>query len=235
MELFSLEWFSALLSILVIDLVLAGDNAIVIGLAARRVPEKQQKLVIGLGTLGAIVIRILATLAVVWLLKIPGLYLIGGIVLLWISYNLLKGKKEHEIAAKNSVWAAIGTIIAADAAMGLDNVLAVAGAAHGSNGLVITGIAISIPIVVWGSTMIVRLTRRYPWMIFAGAAVLAYTAANMIVSEPSIRFLFDNPLAKWGVIVAVVTAVLWLGLRKKQMEGMHNELSGMSRSSDARG
>jgi YjbE family integral membrane protein len=235
MELFTLEWFSALLSILIIDLVLAGDNAIVIGLAARQVPEKQQKLVIGLGTLGAILIRILATLAVVWLLNIPGLYLIGGLVLLWISFNLLKGKKEHEIAAKNSVWAAIGTIIAADAAMGLDNVLAVAGAAHGNNGLVITGIAISIPIVVWGSTMIVRLTRRYPWVIAAGAAVLAYTAANMIVSEPSIRFLFDNLWVKWGVIAAVVVGVLWLGKRKKQMEGMHDELSGMSRSSIARG
>jgi YjbE family integral membrane protein len=215
MELLSLEWFSALLSILVIDLVLAGDNAIVIGLAARRVPEKRQKLVIGLGTLGAIVIRIAATLAVVWLLKIPGLYLIGGLVLLWIAFNLMKGKKDHEIAAKHSVLAAIATIIAADTAMGLDNVLAVAGAAHGNNGLVITGIAISIPIVVWGSTVILRLTQRYPWIIAIGAAVLAYTAANMIVSEPSISFVFDNSWIKWGAIVVAVAGVLGLGSRKQ--------------------
>jgi YjbE family integral membrane protein len=222
-----MEWFSALISILVIDLVLAGDNAIVIGLAARRVPEKNQKLVIGLGTVGAIIIRISATLAVVWLLKIPGLYLIGGLVLLWISYKLLGGKKGHEIAAKNGKWAAIGTIIAADTAMGIDNVLAVAGAAHGNNGLVITGIVISIPIVVWGSTMILRLTRRFPWIIAIGSAVLAYTAANMILSEPSFSYLIDNQWIKWGVILAAVAGVLWLGNRKKHKEEFRNELSSV--------
>lgn len=215
MELFSLEWFSALFSILIIDLVLAGDNAIVIGLAARNVPKANQKLVIGLGTLGAIVIRILATLAVAWLLKIPGLLAFGGLLLIWIAYKLVSNKKDHEIAAKDSVIAAIGTIIVADAAMGLDNVLAVAGAAHGNFTLIIIGLVISIPIVVWGSTLIMRLSERFPWIILIGAAVLAYTAAKMITDEPYLAGIFDNAFLKWGLIIATVAAIILIGKVKQ--------------------
>ncbi len=215
MELFTVEWFSALLSILIIDLVLAGDNAIVIGLAARNVPKAQQKLVIGLGTLGAIIIRILATLAVVWLLQIPGLLAFGGLLLIWIAYKLVTNTKDHEIAAKNSVIAAIGTIVLADAAMGIDNVLAVAGAAHGNFTLVVVGLLISIPIVVWGSTLIMRLSERYPWIILIGAGVLAYTAAKMITDEPYLKELFDNLFLKWGFIIVIVAAILLVGKMKQ--------------------
>lgn len=219
MELFTVEWFSALLSILIIDLVLAGDNAIVIGLAARNVPKEQQKLVIGLGTLGAIVIRVLATLAVAWLLAIPGLHLFGGLLLIWIAYKLMTDKKEHTITAKNSVLSAIGTIIIADAAMGLDNVLAVAGAAHGDFMLVIIGLVISIPIVVWGSTIILRFSKRYPWIITLGGGVLAYTAASMITNEPFLEFIFDNIWINWGFIVLVVVGILFISKLKKAMHG----------------
>lgn len=132
MELFSMEFLSALLSIIIIDLVLAGDNAIVIGLAARNLPKHQQKKAVIWGTVGAVVIRALATLFVVWLLKVPGLLLIGGILLVWIAYKLLVEEKGHDVEAVGSLWEAIRTIIIADALMGLDNVLAVAGAAHGS-------------------------------------------------------------------------------------------------------
>lgn len=218
MEFLSIEWFSALLSILIIDLVLAGDNAIVIGLAARNVPKEKQKFVIFLGTLGAIVIRVVATLAVAWLLKIPGLLAFGGILLLWIAYKLLTNNKEHNIAAKNSTLAAIGTIIVADAAMGLDNVLAVAGAAKGDFIMIVIGLAISIPIVVWGSTIILRLSERFPWIITIGAGVLAYTAANMITTEPYLETIFDHPVLKWGFIALVVIAILLIGKLKKSTQ-----------------
>jgi YjbE family integral membrane protein len=156
MELFSTEFFSALFAIVIIDLVLAGDNAIVIALAARSLPEHLRKRAVMWGTVGAIVVRSAMTMVVVWLLKIPGLLLVGGALLLWIAYKLLlnqdEGEDGHNVVATTSFWGAMKTIIIADAVMGLDNVLAVAGAAHGSFLLVVLGLLISIPIVIWGST-----------------------------------------------------------------------------------
>lgn len=215
MEFFSAEFLTALLSIIVIDLVLAGDNAIVIGLAARRLPKDQQKKVIVFGTLGAIGIRAIATLAVVWLLKIPGLLLIGGILLIGISYKLLVDKKDHAVKQGKNFWEAIRTIIIADALMGLDNVLAVAGAAHNSFLLVILGLMISVPIVVWGSTLILNLVDKFPAMITIGAAVLAWTATKMIVDEPFLKGYFENPFMKYGFEIIVVTAVVGAGMLKK--------------------
>jgi YjbE family integral membrane protein len=224
MELFSAEFFSALLAILVIDLVLAGDNAIVIGMAARRLPKEQQKKAIIWGTVGAILIRIVATLLVVWLLQIPGLLLVGGLLLIWISYKLLAEDKGHEdIKAEENLWAAIRTIIIADAAMGLDNVLAVAGAAHGSFLLVVLGLLISVPIVVWGSTIIIRWIERFPSLMYLGAGVLAWAAAKMIVAEPFLTTSFANPVVRWSFILIVIAAVLLAGkYKKKQKAASHS-------------
>lgn len=217
MDFFSTEFLSALLAIVVIDLVLAGDNAIVIGMAARNLPKENQKKVIIWGTLGAIVIRALATLAVVWLLKVPGLLLAGGLLLIWIAYKLLTEEKDHEdVQAGNNLFAAIRTIIIADTVMGLDNVLAVAGAAHGDFLLVIIGLIISVPIMVWGSTMILRLIERFPVIIYIGSGVLALTAAKMIVKEPFMAEYFANPVVKWGFTAIVIIGVLFAGLKRKQ-------------------
>ena len=221
MELLSTEFFSALLSIIIIDLVLAGDNAIVIGMAARNLPKAHQKQVIIWGTVGAVVIRALATLAVVWLLKIPGLMLAGGLLLIWIAYKLLIEEKEHEnIEAGDSRLVAIRTIIIADAVMGLDNVLAVAGSAHGSFLLVVLGLLISVPIVVWGSTVIVKWIERYPVIIYIGAAVIALTAGKMITGEPLIKGWFASPLLKYTLIALIIGGVLIAG-RNKKMKKMH--------------
>ena len=211
MELFSPEFFSALLAIIMIDLVLAGDNAIVIGLAARNLPKHMQKKVIIWGTVGAIAIRSIATVLVVWLLKIPGLLVVGGVLLLWVAYKLLVEDKEHNVESGSNFWAAIRTIIIADALMGLDNVLAVAGAAHGSFLLVILGLLISIPIVVWGSTIILKFVDRYPVIITIGAAVLAWTASKMIVGEPFLKPYFANPGIKYGFEILMIAIVLGLG------------------------
>ncbi len=185
-ELFSSAWFSALASIIVIDLILAGDNAIVIGLAARNVPPAVQRRVILWGTAGAIIVRGLLTAVVVWLLKIPGFLAVGGIALVWIGWKLTRGGDpgHDKIASRNSVRAAVQTIIVADAVMGVDNVLAVGGAAHGSFALVAIGLAVSIPIVIWGSTLVLKWVERYPAILWLGAGVLGFTAAKMIASEP---------------------------------------------------
>lgn len=181
------EFWSALAAIIVIDLVLAGDNAIVIALAARNLPKALQRRAIIWGTVGAVAVRASLTIVVVWLLGIPGLMLAGGILLAWIAYRLLTGDengREHDLAPATSFWAAMRTIVVADAVMGLDNVLAVAGAAHGSVLLVVLGLLISIPIVVWGSTLILRWIERFPALLYIGGAVLAWTAAKMITDEP---------------------------------------------------
>jgi YjbE family integral membrane protein len=190
-------FLSALLAIVVIDLVLAGDNAIVIALAARGLPERLQKRAIVWGAAGAVVVRSAMTAVVVWLLQIPGLLLAGGLVLLWIAYRLLLPEdapsEEHD-AAPATFWGAMRTIVVADAVMGLDNVLAVAGAAHGSYLLVVAGLVISVPIVVWGSTIVLRIVDRFPGIVYVGAAVLVWTAVKMVRGEPIVQpWLEANP------------------------------------------
>ncbi|WNR43212.1 YjbE family putative metal transport protein [Paenibacillus roseipurpureus] len=213
MDWLSASFFVSLLSIILIDLVLAGDNAIVIGMAARNLKKETQKKVILWGTIGAIGIRAVATLIVVQLLQIPGLLLIGGILLLWISYKLLSEKKNHEhMQAKDSMWGAIRTIIIADAVMGLDNVIAVAGAAHGNFLLVVTGLFFSVPIVVWGSTLFIAWIEKYPSIVYLGAAVLALTAGKMITGEGFLAPFFEtNHLGKWLFIGLLIVLVLGAG------------------------
>lgn len=220
MELFSVEFFSALLTIVFIDLILAGDNAIVIGMAARNLPKEQQKKAIIWGTFGAVGIRIIATLLVVQLLNVPWLNLVGGLLLVWIAYKLLVQEDAHAgIKSGNTLWQSIRTIIIADAAMGLDNVIAVAGAAHGNTLLVILGLLISIPVVVWGSTIFIKLINRFEWIVYVGSAVLAYTAAKMITHEKSFKAFFENPLIFWSfvvlVIVITIAAALITNMRNK--------------------
>lgn len=220
MELFSPAWFSALGAIILIDIVLAGDNAIVIALAARSLPAHLQRRAIVFGTVGAIAVRSLMTIGVVWLLKIPGLMLVGGLGLLWIAYRLIAptGADGHDGPAATTFWGAMKTIIIADALMGVDNVLGVAGAAHGDFGLVIAGLLISIPIVVWGSSLVLKLVDRYPLVIHIGAAVLAFTAGKMIVGEPLLDGVFDaNQTARiltYVAAVAVVAAAGWMSSRR---------------------
>lgn len=213
------EFISGLLAIIMIDLVLAGDNAILIGLAARKLPKDQQKKVIIWGAVGAIVIRIIATLLVVWLLEVPGLHLIGGLLLVWIAYKLLIDEEEHDVKPADSMWAAIKTIIIADALMGLDNVLAVAGASHGNFILVVIGLLVSIPVVMYGSTLILKLIERFPFIIIIGAGILGWTAAKMIVAEPFMHDYFANPFIKYGFEAIVVIGILFAGIsRQKNIE-----------------
>ena len=232
MEFLSPAWWSALLAIILIDLVLAGDNAIVIALAARNLPKEHQKKAIVWGTVGAIVVRSAMTVGVVWLLRIPGLMLVGGVALLWIAYKLIANKEDDSEGHGPTVttfWGAMKTIVIADAIMGIDNVLGVAGAAHGSFDLVVIGLLISIPIVVFGSTLVLKLVERFPSIMYIGAGVLAFTAGKMIVNEKLLASVFKGPdithqLAYWSVCVLAIVAVLGAGwLHNRRYAGQQAE------------
>jgi len=219
MEILSTQFLSALIAIVVIDLVLAGDNAIVIALAARNLPQHLQKRAILWGTAGAIVVRTCMTLVVVWLLQLPGLLLAGGALLVWIAYRLLLPEEaegdSQPVRATGTFWGAIRTVVVADTVMGLDNVLAVAGAAQGSFLLVTIGLLVSVPIVVWGSTLLLRVVERYPAFVYLGAAVLAWTAVKMMTAEPAVK----DALAAYNLVVPLLYAltvcgVLWAGFVK---------------------
>jgi YjbE family integral membrane protein len=209
MELMSTEFLSGLLAIVLLDLVLAGDNAIVIALAARNLPREVQKKAIVWGTVGAIAVRLVMTGIVVYLLKLPGLMLAGGVLLLPIAWKLLQpDDKGHDVSAAAGFWAAMRTIIVADALMGLDNVLAIAGASKGHMSLVIIGLAISVPLVVWGSTLILRLLERFPIIIYIGAAAIAWTSARMISHDQWLAPWFEAH--EWATYT--LDAVLVIGI-----------------------
>jgi YjbE family integral membrane protein len=221
------EFLSALAAIVVIDLVLAGDNAIVIALAARNLPKALQRRAVIWGTVGAVAVRASLTVAVLWLLEVPGLMGAGGVLLAWIAYRLLAGDdggKDHEVAAAAGFWGAMRTIVIADAVMGLDNVLAVAGAAHGSVLLVVAGLIISIPIVVWGSTLILNWIERFPALLYIGGVVLAWTAAKMLADEPLLQELLDSrPGLKTMLYLTLIGGVLGLAwLRNRRLAAQEN-------------
>jgi len=225
-----MEFFLSLLSIVMIDLVLAGDNAIVIGMAARNLPAHQQKRAIIWGTAGAIVIRAISTVVVVWLLSLTGLKFVGGFLLIWIAYKLLVDHKEEDghVNTGMSLWKAISTIIIADTVMGLDNVLAVAGAAHGDFFLVVVGLLISIPIMVYGSSLVIKLMDRFPWLIYLGSGVLAYTAAKMITGESFVHDALEGlAVVKWLIVAVILVGTLaggwWMNKRQAASAGAQRD------------
>jgi YjbE family integral membrane protein len=206
-----LEFLSQILIIIGIDIVLGGDNAIVIALASRNLPESQRNKAIFLGTGLAIVVRILLTIVAVYLLKIPFLQLVGGLLLIMISYNLLSddGDDLSNIKAGTTLMSAVRTIVFADIVMGFDNVLAIAGAAHGNILLVVLGLLISVPVIIWGSKLILTFMEKYPVLVYVGAGILAYTAGSMMVHEPRLHdFFVQNSLI--ATLIPIITVVLVL-------------------------
>ncbi|WP_421996778.1 TerC family protein [Reyranella sp.] len=208
-DFFSAAFLSALLAIVLIDLVLAGDNALVIGLVARNLPKHTQRKVILWGTFGAIAVRALMAILVVYILDVPGFMLAGGLALIWIARKLLMpeehGDADSLVKAPATTFAgALRTIVIADAVMGIDNVLAIGGAASGSILLILLGLAISVPIIVWGSQLVIRLVDRYPSVILLGGAVLAWTGYTMIVREPLVAPWLKDHAALRPLIAVLV-------------------------------
>lgn len=187
------ETIIPLLTIIAIDIFLGGDNAIVVALACRNLPNHLKNKAMLLGISLAIFARAILTVVAVYLLKIPFLMAIGGGLLLYISYQLIT---EHDgkrnINGKTTLLSAIKTILVADIVMGFDNVIAIAGAAHGNINLVIIGLFISVPIIIWGSKVILYAIQHFPFLIYIGAGVLTFTATKMIIHEPMLTPLFQS-------------------------------------------
>lgn len=205
----SWDFVTALISIIMLDILLGGDNAVVIAMAANKLPAGLRRKAILIGTGGAVVIRLVMTLIAVWLLTIPYLQVLGGLILLPIAVKLLLPAEHNEqINASDNLMGAIRTIIIADAAMGVDNVLAIAGASHGSFILVACGFLISIPIIVGGSTVIGRIMDRFPVVLYGGAGLLGWTAGSMIMHDKIVGQMIMQTAGDWtGFVVPAALAL----------------------------
>jgi YjbE family integral membrane protein len=201
-----IEQLQAIVAIVLIDLALSGDNALVIGMAARGLPARQRRLAIGFGAGGAVALRVAAAAVATILLTVPYLQLAGGLLLAIIAYRLLRpGTMEHgQVKAGRTLPEAIGVILLADAAMSTENVLGVAAAAHGNIALLVFGLAFSIPIVLLGSGLIARILDRFPQIVWLGAVALVWTSADLILGDPSLRFV---PTA-FGAEIALAAGLL---------------------------
>lgn len=200
--------------IILIDILLGGDNAILIGLACRNLPPQQRKWGIIWGTAGAIILRVILIIFALKLLALPYLKLVGGVLLLWIGVKLLldDGDSHDDVKASDKLLAAIWTIVVADLVMSVDNVLGIAGAAQGANPehqtfLIIFGLLVSIPLIVWGSQLVIKLMEKYPVVIMMGAALLGWLAGGMIVTDPAVAAWFKANLPQASLVAGVVCAV----------------------------
>lgn len=214
------HFIAAVASITVIDLVLSGDNAAVIGLAIRELPPELRTRAALVGTAGAIILRVTFTAVATILLSLKFLSAIGGVLLLFITWRLIRDQdgeegKEERVSASNRFWTAVGTIIIADLSMAFDNVMGVAGAAHGHVGLVIFGLALSIPILIAGSTWLSYLMNKYPIIIYVGAGVLARTSLSMIFNDRGLALeRFVSPLLLETItIISIFVVIVWGQLR----------------------
>jgi YjbE family integral membrane protein len=228
MELTSAAFWTALGSIILANVLLSGDNAVVIALAARSLPPRQQKQAILWGSGAAIVMRIVLTLIAVEMLKWPYLKLVGGLLLLYIGVTLMLEEDEVEQGRDDEntgMFAAVRTILVADLVMSLDNVLAVAAAAKGDTLLLVLGLGISIPLIIFGSTMLLKVMERFPIIITAGAALLGYLAGEMMASDPGLERLVgpvphtvQNVAGAVGAVLVVVIGMLL----SRRARNMHN-------------
>ncbi len=225
MDFFSSNFFSGLAAVILIDLVLAGDNAIVIALAARNLPRNLQKKAIFWGVFGAIGVRFAMTAVVVLLLRLPGLMLLGGLLLLPIGWKLLRqNDADPKISSGNNFWSAMRTIVVADALMGLDNVLAIAGASHGHMSLVIIGLLVSVPLIVYGSTLILKLIERFPIIVYIGAGIIAWTSGRMMTHDRLLRPWFAQyPWTGYSLEILLVAGLCGLGWWSQHRTHTDNE------------
>jgi YjbE family integral membrane protein len=218
-ELMTATFWLAVGQIIMIDILLGGDNAVVIALACRNLPPKQRAQGIIYGTIGAIFLRVILIAFALALLSVPYLKLVGAVLLLWIGVKLLlpEGDDDHNISSSDKLWSAVKTVIVADLVMSVDNVLAIAGAAQGAAEshqlpLVIFGLLVSIPIIVWGSTFVLKLMERFPFVITLGAMLLGWIAGQMAYTDPAIKaYLPASAIWSYGAALAGALLVLVMG------------------------
>lgn len=211
--------------VILLDLALGGDNSIVIGMAAKGLPHDMQKKVIFFGSAGAIAVRFLLAVLLVWLLAIPYLKTIGGLVLVYIGMKLIGHQGQEEdvhVSAQSTFWGAIRTVIIADAVMSLDNVLAIVAATNGHLGLLVIGMLISVPIIILGSTIIVKIMDRFPWIIWIGSLVIGWASGGMIATDEYMALPESFAIyLKVGVTILVAAGgLVWQKMeRRKAAQG----------------
>ena len=204
------EFWAAVLQIILIDVVLSGDNAVVIALACRNLPPEQRRSGIFWGVAGAVGLRVVLTMAAALVMNLPWLKLVGGLLLLWIGVKLLVPEDDDAtgITPAGHLWGAVRTIIVADFVMSLDNVIGVAGASHGNLFLLLFGLLVSIPLIIGTSQMILRLMERWPVVVVVGAALLGWVAGSMIWSDPALAGCVANAPAGAATAAAALSALL---------------------------
>lgn len=219
MELLSLQAIWAVVAIILIDIVLAGDNALVIGMAANKLPPELRKKAIFWGTFGAVAIRFVSVALLTYLLMIPGLRLIGAVALIWIGWKLVFDQHaDHGIEAKATFWSAISTIVVADAVMGIDNALGIAAAAGGNFWLVIFGLLVSVPIILFGAGIVSRILQRWPSTVYLGSFVLFVVAMQMAIKEPVLTTWWAQTESWVLTILPVLTAIVITALQYYRKE-----------------
>ncbi len=208
------SFVASVLSIIVIDITLAGDNAVVIAMAARRLPPGHRRKAIAYGALAAVVVRVVLTFFVSQVLQVQLVKLIGGLVILWVGIKLFSpGGAEKETAAATSIWEAVKIIVIADISMGVDNMLAVGGASEGHLGLLLFGLGFSIPFLVFASDFLSRAMDRFPVILYVGAAILGRVAGNMIMTDPTtVAWLAPTKVAIYAVEALLAAAIVLAGL-----------------------
>jgi YjbE family integral membrane protein len=222
-------FWSGLLQIILVNIVLSGDNALVIALACRNLEKRHQKPAILIGSAGAIILRIIFVLIVDQLLKIGYLKLIGGLLLLWIGVKLVQGEEEGEggVKAAGSLWTAIRTIIIADAVMSLDNAIAIAAAAKGDTALIVLGLLISIPLIIFGATLIMILLNRFPIIVIAGGGLLGWIAGEVLATDPAyaekLAAMLPNAKTIFEIGGAVITVAIGYALQYRAKQRHHAE------------
>jgi len=209
-----LENLFLLLEILIINMVLSGDNAVVIAMASKNLPLSQRRQAVWWGAFGAVILRCILTVAAMFLLDIPLIQAIGSCLLLYIAVKLLIDEEiSGRVKSASSLWMAVQTILIADFVMSLDNVLAIAAVAKGDFPLIIIGIALSIPIIVWGSTVIMNLLHRYPVLIYLGSGILGFTAGQMLMEDPKMQeWLFRDWVPALYTVVPVLLAFIVIAI-----------------------
>ena len=222
-------FWSGLFQIILVTIVLSGDNALVIALACRNLEKRHQRPAILIGSAGAIILRIIFVLIVDQLLKIGFLKLIGGLLLLWIGVKLVQGEEDHGdgVKAAGSLMGAIRTIIIADAVMSLDNAIAIAAAANGDTTLIILGLLISIPLIIFGATLIMMLLNRFPAIVIAGGGLLGYIAGEVLATDPAyaekLAAILPNAKTIFEVGGAILVVVLGFLLQRRAKARKHAE------------
>ena len=218
MEYFNDAWVVAVLQIIAIDIVLGGDNAIIIALACRNLPKHQRRAGILWGTAGAIILRVILVFFATSLMEIPGLRLVGGTLLIWIGIKLLNEVETHDLDGKinqsSNLLTAIRTIIIADFVMSLDNALAITAAAKGDIALVVFGLLLSVPIIIWGSALILRLMERFPIIITAGAGLLGWLGGGLMISDELLAEFTASSMPATPTIAAAVGTIFVIAVGK---------------------